>query len=341
MKKINFLAVFSAFLSFLIMSQSVFAIVPTPDFTDVPSSHSNYNAIKELKTKGILGGYSDNTFKPENKINRAELTKIVVEAVYPGQATGRNCFSDVKDEWFAKYVCFAKDKGITSGYADGTFKPNDNINYVEALKITLVAFSYDPMVKSDVWYQAYLDVANTLGVSVSTDNNEKISRGKMAQLISNILKCLKSNVFSSTTGNFGITFPGKPINATYPITSADGSVTMYVFGFKNATQKFMVAYIDLPDKTVQAKSAKDLLQDEKKGSLGTVTADEEKENTYNGYTGLFYKAADATGYMVSQTYLVGNRIYQMEILTTGSYPTDAEVKAFISTFKLLSSGVKG
>lgn len=334
MKKLKLSAVISAFLSLIIMSQPVLAAVA---FTDVPSAHANYNAIIELQTKGIIGGYSDNTFKPENKINRAELTKIVIEAVYPGQAAGSNCFSDVKDEWFAKYVCFAVEKGIVSGYADSTFKPNDNINYVEALKITLGAFSYDPMVKTEVWYQAYLDVANTLGVSVSTDNNEKISRGKMAQLISNILGCLKPTKFTNKLGNFGVTFPGKPINASYPLSTADGDVTMYMFGFKNNEKAFILAYSDFPDKTIQSKSAKDLLQDEKDGALAGATTDEEKENTYKGYTGLFYKAKspDGTQFMTAQTYLVGNRLYQMEILTSGSYPTDAEVSAFIGTFRFL------
>lgn len=319
------------------MSQPVFAIEPSSAFKDVPASHANATAIQELKTKGIIGGYSDDTFKPENKINRAELTKIVVEAVYPGQAKGSNCFADVKEEWFAKYVCFAKDKDLISGYADSTFKPNDNINYVEALKITLGAFSYNPMAKTDVWYQAYLDVANTLGVSVSTDNNEKISRGKMAQLIRNILGCLNPVKFTNKLGNFGVTFPGKPINASYPVSAVDGEVTMYMFGVKSGEKAFILAYSDFPDKTIQSKSAKDLLQDEKTGALAGATTDEEKENTYKGYTGLFYKAKspDGTQFMVAQTYLVGNRLYQMEILSSGSYPTDAEINAFIGTFRFL------
>jgi len=335
MKKLKFSAVVSAFLSLIIMSQPVFAVA----FTDVPSTHANYSAITELKEKGIIGGYSDNTFKPDNKINRAELTKIVVEAVYPGQAKGSNCFSDVKDEWFAKYVCFAKDKGIVSA-ANKSFRPNDEIIYVEALKIVLTAFSYDPMSKTDVWYQAYLDVATTLGVGVSNDNSEKISRGKMAQLISNILKCLKPNAFSSKAGNFGITFPGKPISTSYSVESVDGTVTLNLFGFKNDEKAFLVSYSDFPAKTIQSKSAKDLLQDEKSGALssfGITTTDVEKENMYKTYTGLFYQGKNDSqnGYITAQTYIVGNRLYQMELLTTGSYPTDAEVKAFIGTFKLL------
>ncbi len=341
MKNFKLSAVLSAFLSLIIMSQPVFAMDTLAGivFKDVPSSHENATAIQELQAKGIIGGYSDNTFKPDNKINRAELTKIVVEAVYPGQATGKNCFSDVKDEWFAKYVCFAKDKGIING-SNTSFRPNDEIIYVEALKIVLTAFYYDPMKQSDVWYQAYLDVASTLGVGVSNDNNEKISRGKMAQLISNILGVRKPNKFTNKLGNFGVTFPGKPISASYPLTSADGDITIYVYGYKNDKVTFFVNYMDLPDKTLKSKSAKDLLQDEKNGTLssaGLDATDEEKEVNYGSYAGLFYKikSLDHNAYGVIQTYLVGNRIYELEMLATGSYPTDAEVKTFIGTFKLL------
>jgi hypothetical protein len=318
------------------MTQSVFALDSA--FSDVSSTHPNYNAITALKNKNIIGGYSDNTFKPENKINRAELTKIVVEAVYPGKAVGANCFPDVKEDWYAKYVCFAQAKGIINGYPDGKFYPNENINYVEALKIALEAFSYTPMVKTDVWYQAYLDISASLGIVVSTDNNEKISRGKMAQLIDNILGCLKTTKFSSKVGNFSITFPGKPINASTPfLTTTTGEISMYMYAYQTSDKVFLVAYSDMPDLVISSANAKDLLKAGEDSDLGGLTPDEEKENTYNGYTGLFYKVnkSDLGEYLVSQIYFVENRLYQIKMISTEGYPTDAEVDAFIGTFKLL------
>ncbi|MBD3360841.1 hypothetical protein GF366_03500, partial [Candidatus Peregrinibacteria bacterium] len=81
------------------------------------------------------------TFKPDKEINRAELTKIVVEIMVgnPGP-TYNNCFPDVKNEWFAPYVCYAEVSGWIDGYPDGTFKPANNTNRVEAIKIILNAF---------------------------------------------------------------------------------------------------------------------------------------------------------------------------------------------------------
>ncbi len=157
-------------------------------FSDTINNIYN-DAIGYLKENKIVQGYENGTFKPDNQINRAELTKIIIEAKYGSTTVGENCFPDVQKEWFAKYVCFAKEKGIINGYPDGKFHPADNINYVEALKIALEAFGYGSTEKSDPWYKFYIDKSIELSVNVAeTTNDEKISRGKMAQLIANILK---------------------------------------------------------------------------------------------------------------------------------------------------------
>ncbi len=101
---------------------------------DISQDHVNFYAISWLYQKGIIQGYPDGTFKGDNAVNRAELVKMVV-----GDAAGNesNCFPDVKDEWFAKYVCYAKSQGWIAGYPDGTFKPGNNVNRVEAIKIII------------------------------------------------------------------------------------------------------------------------------------------------------------------------------------------------------------
>ena len=50
----------------------------TTAFTDVASSHKNFKAITYLQDKGVIEGYSDNTFKPNQKVNRAEALKIIL-----------------------------------------------------------------------------------------------------------------------------------------------------------------------------------------------------------------------------------------------------------------------
>lgn len=121
------------------------------EFSDIPSSHPNYKAIAFLFEDEVINGYSDGTFKPDGKINRAELMKMISAFMYREETSGnvsayKNCFPDVKEEWFAPYVCFGKEKGFINGYADGTFGPGNNVTRAEAMKIVL-----NVMIEEALW----------------------------------------------------------------------------------------------------------------------------------------------------------------------------------------------
>lgn len=157
-------------------------------FTDVDTDYEYYNAIEYVETYGIVEGYSDGTYRPENEINRAEFTKILIEARYPGEATaGDDCFTDIDtDQWYAKYVCLAKDYGIISGYDDGSFKPAQSINIAEALKITMETyFSVTFESASDPWYLNYWNFAEDRAYILDEWSSaaDFLSRGAMAELI--------------------------------------------------------------------------------------------------------------------------------------------------------------
>lgn len=175
---------FSAFLVIaLTLGQipSVFA-----QFSDVKQSSEFSTAINALKEAGVLEGYSDGTFKEGNEINRAELLKIVLEAQYDsGDIVGSNCFSDVTNQWYAKYVCFAKEKGVVSGYEDGTFRPERNINFAELSKILSLAYNIEPETDASVWFRGYIEALESSNAIPTTINNfdKKVSRGEMAEMM--------------------------------------------------------------------------------------------------------------------------------------------------------------
>lgn len=140
-------------------------------FSDIPSTHHYATAITYLKNAQILAGYADGTFKPDNPVNRAEFLKIILESEKVEISSSyANCFPDVHTEWFAKYVCYAKAKGIIAGYPDGTFKPANTINKVESLKVLANAFGLKTSLKttgfSDVdlksWYAPYVIIGESL-----------------------------------------------------------------------------------------------------------------------------------------------------------------------------------
>jgi len=143
-------------------------------------------AICYVYQNGIVQGYSDGTYGPNNSINRAEFMKIMMGSNFDDSVlVGSYCFDDVGADWFAKYVCAAYDMGIVNGYSDGTFKPASNINLAEALKIIFEAAGVDLEDAGGAWYQKYLDAANSMGLlfNVNSDPAHLLTRGEMAQII--------------------------------------------------------------------------------------------------------------------------------------------------------------
>lgn len=129
--------------------------------------HMWQESVEYLQTSGIVQGYSDNTFKPDNTVNRAEFTKMVVMGLLGevDDSKAGNCFKDVKSsDWFSKYVCYAKELGIVNGNPDGTYKPGTNIKQPEALKIIFNTLGEVVPATSGEWYWQWLDYAENLGM---------------------------------------------------------------------------------------------------------------------------------------------------------------------------------
>ena len=143
------------------------------EFADVPAAHPYLHAIRWGKESGILSGYPDGTFKPDNTVNRAEFLKIVLAAkgVDATAAVTVAVFPDVESgAWYAPYVHYAKDTGIIQGYPDGSFRPGQSVNFAEALKMAYVALGVDGDTSaSGEWYQRYLQHARTNSVLFTSD----------------------------------------------------------------------------------------------------------------------------------------------------------------------------
>jgi uncharacterized secreted protein with C-terminal beta-propeller domain len=164
------------------------------NFSDVQERDLKYDAIQYLKSEQVIEGYQDGTFKPNNRINRAEFTKIIIASLYTQQEID-NClavtnlsYPDVpQDSWFAPYVCVASQNGIVSGYPDGTFRPADNINFAEASKIISESFDTNSstLTESDEWYSNYVASLQAASAIPSTiDSVEiQITRGDMSEMI--------------------------------------------------------------------------------------------------------------------------------------------------------------
>lgn len=99
------------------------------------TSHWANRTIQDFISRGVINGYEDGTFRPDNSITRAEFIKLV-NRYFGFNGKGNENFSDVTNgDWFYNDVCIAIEKGYINGYEDGTFRPNNPITREEAAKI--------------------------------------------------------------------------------------------------------------------------------------------------------------------------------------------------------------
>ncbi|MGI8589216.1 MAG: S-layer homology domain-containing protein [Chloroflexia bacterium] len=117
---------------------------PTPCtpgvFSDVSPSNPFYGVVTDLVSKGAISGYNDCTFRPYNTITRGQAAKVLVLGFgLPINTTGGPHFSDVAvGSTFYPYVETAYNRGIISGYSDGTFRPNANVTRAQISKMAAI-----------------------------------------------------------------------------------------------------------------------------------------------------------------------------------------------------------
>lgn len=112
---------------------------------DIDENYWAYEEVETFINADIIDGYMDEdlnmTVKPENKITRAQFTKILVNALGLKSTGAPKAFKDVKPaDWYYEYVSTASSLGIISGKEDGTFAPNANITRDQMTKMIVLAF---------------------------------------------------------------------------------------------------------------------------------------------------------------------------------------------------------
>ncbi|WP_282936483.1 S-layer homology domain-containing protein [Paenibacillus sp. RC67] len=103
-------------------------VKPTAGFQDINESYAK-KEIKALTDAGILSGYSDDRFAPEQPMTRAELAKIIVMSLgLKENADKASAFTDVDpDSWYRGFVGSLIQSGITQGTSDTTFSPEERV----------------------------------------------------------------------------------------------------------------------------------------------------------------------------------------------------------------------
>ena len=129
----------------LVMTMSLVTVsAGAKDFTD--NSKINYEeAVEVMSTLGVVGGYTDGTFKPQGTLTRGAAAKIICNLIL-GTTTANALTADAapyKDvattNVFAPYIAYCAKERIISGYADGTFRPANSLTGYAFMKMLLGA----------------------------------------------------------------------------------------------------------------------------------------------------------------------------------------------------------
>lgn len=135
------------------------------DYSDLPSDYEDCDVITYVTDNHIFEGYPDGTFRPDIVINRAETVKVVTNGfgleITEDDGTTLGFNDVIIGEWYMPYLFTAKKAGIIEGYPDGTFKPEQTVNYVEMIKIFFETADVElgSLENRDEWYQPYLTYA--------------------------------------------------------------------------------------------------------------------------------------------------------------------------------------
>lgn len=154
-----------AALTTLAVMAVVAAVGPAPagaaGLTDVPG-HWAEEAITTLLKMGVVQGYPDASFKPENPVTRAEFSKMVSLAF--GYAPGTSSqFADMVNNWAEPYVAGLTKAEVLTGYPDGSFRPSKGVTRAEAAAV-LARVAGLGVIKPEMtgdWAPGYRDVSSS------------------------------------------------------------------------------------------------------------------------------------------------------------------------------------
>lgn len=221
MKK-NFVKLFLGLFAF------AFALIPVGAqvakiFPDVAANHWAAAQIKELSQSGVIVGYPDGTFKPDDNVSRAEFATMAVKALgqeHTNVAQSVN-FSDITPDYWAypmiqRALYFELISCPESEASAGkAFRPEDTVTHAEAVSVAVNALTTEniSLQKAKEVLRNYTDVANTpewylvpagkaeiLSMNVNVPNkplvlnaNAPATRAEIAALLKNMMEQAKLN----------------------------------------------------------------------------------------------------------------------------------------------------
>jgi murein DD-endopeptidase MepM/ murein hydrolase activator NlpD len=161
-------------------------------FSDLSNNDADIRSIKILKDKGIIKGFEDGTYKPDDTLNKAQAAKLVVESLPASVKSNLDLvdinFSDVnKSDWYYEYVQVLASLGAVDRDRM-SFEPMKSVNLAEYLKLLYTSLGADLSPEVDSIYSSYFDIEQWYASFVQEGLKSEIIDTGMASRVSDGLK---------------------------------------------------------------------------------------------------------------------------------------------------------
>ena len=195
-------------------------------------------AVTVIAGMGIVDGYSDGSFRPDDVLTRGAAAKIICNLILgPTTADALSAssapFVDVPTtNTFAGYITYCSQQGIISGYADGTFRPTDTLSGNAFMKMLLGALGYDSDKEGYTGANWTVDVIKqAVGIELNDGNDDfvgsqAVTRQEACLYAFNTLKATMveySDNSTVTVGDITISSQGDYSDVSNS-TSSDGNI---------------------------------------------------------------------------------------------------------------------
>ena len=173
---------------------------PAGAMKDVPKDAWFHQAVDWVLAKGVMSGFSTDTFGPHDTLTRAQVVQVLYNKEGKPALNGKtHTFSDVPaGQWYNNAVTWASSRGVVSGYGGGVFKPDDPVT-LEQVFVILWNYEGNPPLTGDAdavgphseWAGNAIGWAQAMGLM---DNmpfervTASATRAQTAQMLMNLLK---------------------------------------------------------------------------------------------------------------------------------------------------------
>lgn len=150
-------------------------------------------AAATLTSLGVVNGYPDGGFHPEDGLDRGQFCKLAVLVGGYGEQLTATAYQTVFDDvapnhWASRYINLACSLGLVSGYGNGSFGPNDPVTLGQAAKVLLGLLGYTTEDVGPFFPEDYLTRAASLGLTQGmAQEDASLTRGDAALLLYRLL----------------------------------------------------------------------------------------------------------------------------------------------------------